>query len=156
MANNDVALSTKIKEWIAVLIIVAILATIGNLIGYDIGIVESLPGMIVLVVISLLGLILNYLIPINIPTVIYISLIGMLVAIPWSPISQPIIEWVSKVQLLALATPILAYSGVVVGRDWKDFSKVGFRGLIVALLVVIGTFFVSSGIAEVLSRYVFK
>lgn len=151
--ENEVSFSTQLKEWVVILLIVAVIATIGNFIGYDIGIIDAIPGMLVLFAISIIGLILNYVIPFNIPTVIYISIIGMLVAIPASPISEPVIEWVSQVELLALATPILAYSGVVVGRDWKDFSEVGWEGLIVALLVVVGTFLVSSGIAEVLSRF---
>lgn len=157
MTNEaELTFMDKMKEWTAILIIVAILSTIGNFIGFDVGIMESIPGILILVAISIVALILNYIIPIKIPTVIYISIIGMLVAIPASPIADFVIEHVTKINLLATATPILAYSGVVVGRDWKDFSKVGWRGLLVALLVVVGTFLVSSGIAEVLSRYVFN
>jgi len=142
----------QLKEWMMVFIIIGFIAVMGNVIGYDFGFFESIPGMLILIVISVLGLSLNYIIPYKIPTVIYVSLLGLLVALPWSPISDFVLNWVNRIDLMALATPILAYAGVVVGRDWKDFRKVGWRGLIVALLVIIGTFLVSGGIAEVMMR----
>jgi len=142
----------QLKEWMMVFIIIGFIAVMGNVIGYDFGFFESIPGMLILIVISVLGLSLNYIIPYKIPTVIYVSLLGLLVALPWSPISDFVLNWVNRIDLMALATPILAYAGVVVGRDWKDFRKVGWRGLIVALLVIIGTFLVSGGIAEIMMR----
>jgi len=142
----------QLKEWMMVFIIIGFIAVMGNVIGYDFGFFESIPGMLILIVISILGLSLNYIIPYKIPTVIYVSLLGLLVALPWSPISDFVLNWVNRIDLMALATPILAYAGVVVGRDWKDFRKVGWRGLIVALLVIIGTFLVSGGIAEIMMR----
>lgn len=154
--DNQQGLGLKIKEWVLLLIIIGAIASVGNFIGFQVGIIESMPGMLVLIIISLVGLILNHIIPWKIPTVIYISIIGLLVALPVSPISDFVIESTQSINLLALATPILGYSGVVVGRDWKDFTKVGWRGLLVSLLVVIGTFVASSGVAEILFRYVFN
>lgn len=142
----------QLKEWAIVFMIIGFISIIGNVIGYDFGFFESIPGMLILIVISLLGLSLNYIIPYKIPTVIYVSLIGLLIALPWSPISGFVLNWVNRIDLMALATPILAYAGVVVGRDWKDFRKVGWHGLIVSLLVIIGTFLVSGGIAEIMMR----
>ena len=53
---------------------------------------------------------------------------------------------------MAVVTPILAYAGVIVGRDWREFVKIGWKGIVVSLLVILGTFFVSGGMAEVMGR----
>lgn len=53
---------------------------------------------------------------------------------------------------MATVTPILAYAGVIVGRDWRDFLKIGWKGIVVSLLVIFGTFLVSGGIAQVLGN----
>lgn len=151
--DQHISFLDQLKEWTLVFTVVGFIAIICNIVGYDAGFLESIPGMIIFAGISTIGLSLNYLIPWNIPTVVYISLIGMLVAIPASPISEPVIYWSNKVSLMALCTPILAYAGVVVGRDWKDFTSVGWRGLLISLLVILGTFFVSGGIAEIMGSF---
>ncbi len=149
--KRKITFSDKLKEWVLVFIVVGFIATIGNIIGYDHGFLDSLPGMLILLIISVAGLSLNYLLP-KVPSVLFISLIGLLIASPFSPVSEAVIQWTAQVELMALATPILAYAGVVVGRDWKDFTRIGWRGLLVALLVLIGTFLVSGGIAEIMQR----
>lgn len=142
----------QLKEWVLVFIVVGFIAIIGNIIGYGHSFLDSLPGMTILMLISVTGLALNYLSP-KIPSVLFISLIGLLIAAPFSPLSETVIYWTTQVELLALATPILAYAGVVVGRDWKGFTTIGWRGLLVALLVLVGTFLVSGGIAEIMQRF---
>ena len=52
---------------------------------------------------------------------------------------------------MATVTPSLAYAGVIVGRDWRDFLKIGWKGIVVSLLVIFGTFLVSGGIAPAVS-----
>ena len=76
----------------------------------------------------------------------------MLVAMPFSPISGFVIYWANKVALMAVVTPILAYAGVIVGRDWREFVKIGWKGILVSLLVILGTLFVSGGMAEIMGR----
>lgn len=112
----------------------------------------SLPGMIVLILICLTGFILRDLIPINFPSIAYISIIGVLVSMPWMPGSAKVVECTSQVELLALATPNLAYAGIAIGRSWTDFTKLGWKTIIVATLVMIGTFIGSALIAEVILR----
>lgn len=107
--------------------------------------------MIIFAVISLAGLTIKHFVPGNLPAVAYIALIGMLVAMPFSPVSGFVIYWANKVALMAVVTPILAYAGVIVGRDWREFVKIGWKGVFVSLLVILGTFFVSGGIAELLA-----
>ena len=144
--------SGMFMDWVMKFLVVAILATVCNIVGYDGGFIESLPGMLIFGLISLAGLTVKHFVPGNLPAVAYIALIGMIVAMPFSPISGFVVYWAGKVSLMATVTPILAYAGVIVGRDWRDFLKIGWKGIVVSLLVIFGTFLVSGGIAQVLGN----
>ncbi|WP_432354457.1 hypothetical protein [Sporosarcina sp. A2] len=143
----------NIQEWILLLGIFGITALIGNWVGYDILPLAALPGMIVLVAICLIGFILQKLIPVNFPSIAYISIIGVIVSMPWFPGSEKVVEWTTQVQLLALATPILAYAGIAIGRSWTDFVKLGWKTIVVGTLVMLGTFLGSAVIAEIILRF---
>jgi len=143
----------NIQEWTLLLLIFGFSALIGNWAGYDIMPLSALPGMLVLIAVCLVGFILRELIPINFPSIAYISIIGVLVSMPWMPGSEKIVEWTTEVELLALATPILAYAGIAIGRSWTDFVKLGWKTIVVAALVMLGTFLGSAIIAEIILRF---
>lgn len=151
MKEGKCSFGSQFFDWIMTFIIVAILSVACNMAGYGGKLLESIPGMIIFAVISLAGLTIKHFVPGNLPAVAYIALIGMLVAMPFSPVSGIVIYWANKVALMAVVTPILAYAGVIVGRDWREFVKIGWKGVFVSLLVILGTFFVSGGIAELLA-----
>jgi hypothetical protein len=142
----------NIQEWILILVIFGVIATFGNWVGFDVVPVAAIPGMLVLILICLAGLIIQKLIPVNIPSVAYIAIIGIVVSMPAFPGSAKIVEWTTQVNLLALATPILAYAGIAIGRSWTDFKKLGWRSLVVAVFVLLGTFIGSAIIAEIVLR----
>ncbi|SFM01745.1 hypothetical protein [Salibacterium qingdaonense] len=142
----------NIQEWILLLAIFGLTAYLGNWIGYGMLSVDGLLGIFVLILISLAGLILQKLIPVNIPSVGYIGILGILVSTPWFPGSEYVVEWTSNIQLLALATPILAYAGISIGRNWADFVQLGWRSFVVAACVFLGTFIGSALIAEIILR----
>ncbi len=142
----------NIQEWTLLLVIFGFTSLLGNWAGYDIVPLVAIPGMIILIAICLAGFILNKAIPIEFPSVAYIAIIGVLVSMPWMPGSDAIVAWTGEVQLLALATPILAYAGIAIGRSWTDFMQLGWKTLVVASLVLIGTFVGSAIIAEVILR----
>ncbi len=143
----------NIQEWILLLVIVGVSGLVGNWVGYDIFPLTALPGMAVLICICLAGFILKEIIPLNFPSIAYISIIGVVVSMPWFPGADKVVEWTTRVQLLALTTPILAYAGIAIGRSWSDFVKLGWRTLIVASLVMIGTFLGSAVVAEMILRF---
>ncbi|MRH41113.1 hypothetical protein GH741_00305 [Aquibacillus halophilus] len=142
----------NIQEWTLLLAIFGVVSLLGNWVGYDIMPLEAIPGMIVLVLICLVGLILQKLIPVNIPSVAYVAIVGVLASMPWMPGSEQIVEWTASVNLLALATPILAYAGIAIGRSWTDFVQLGWRSIVVAVCVMLGTFLGSALIAELVLR----
>lgn len=142
----------NIQEWLLVLAIVGIITLFGNWVGYDIMPLKALPGMIVLILISLAGLILDKLLPFKIPAIAYISIIAILVSLPGVPGSEHIVKWSADVNLLAITTPILAYAGIAIGRSWTDFAKLGWRSIIVGMCVLLGTYLGSAIIAEIILR----
>ena len=141
-----------VLDWFLVLIISGIIMLVGNYVGFKVNIIEAIPGMLILIAVSLIGLCLSKLIPLNIPAICYISIIGILIAIPASPISSFVVEATNKINLLAICTPVLAYTGVSIGKSWADFKKIGWRGVVVTLLVIFGTFFTSALFAEIFIR----
>ncbi len=142
----------KWQEWVLLLIIIGVIALVGNQIGFDVPLLEALPGMAILGLISLAGLILAKVIPVKFPSVAYIGLIGILLTMPASPFADSIVAYTSKVQFLALATPVLAYAGIAIGKSWADFRALGWRAILVSLLVLIGTYLGSAVIAEIVLR----
>lgn len=142
----------NIQEWIYLLLIFAFIALLGNWMGFSIMPLKALPGMIILIIIALLGFILAKVIPLNIPSVIYISIIGVVVSLPFLPWTNQLVEWTEEVQLVTVGTPILAYAGISIGRSWTDFKKLGWRTLVVVIVVLLGTFVGSALIAEIILR----
>ena len=143
---------SEVLDWLIVLIISGGFMLIGNVIGYGETIVSSLPGMAWLVLFTFLGFLIQRLIPIELPAVAYISLIAILFSIPISPVSEIIVSQVERISLLATTTPILAYAGVTVGKDWPLFKEIGYRGVIVSLLVIIGTVLMCVIFSEIFFR----
>lgn len=138
------------REWGVSLAVMVFLTIACNMTGYGGHFLESIPGMLILCIISFLGLTAKHFIPSSLPAVTYIGVIGMLAAIPASPISAPVIYWTGKIDLMASITPILAFAGVLLGKDWKAFLNIGWKGILVSLLVIFGTFFTSGLIAQLM------
>ena len=61
-----------------------------------------------------------------------------------------VVAYTGKVEMLPLATPVLAFAGVSMGKSWAEFKKIGWRGILVAALVMIGTFVGSAVVAQVI------
>lgn len=148
------------KSTIRVLIIAGIITLVGNTIfTYRQGMEVVMPweaavGMVLLGVIVVLGLLLAKAVPIKIPSVAYIALIGILLSIPGNPVSDFFLAQTAKVQFLALCTPVLAYAGVSIGKDIGSFAKLGPKIVVVALLVFTGTFLGSAVIAQLILKLI--
>jgi len=136
------------RDTLRILIIVAAITLVGNFVGFKINPIEAIPGMLVLLGIVILGLILAKLVPFKLPSIVYISLIGIILTIPGFPGSEWFVAQASKVQFLALCTPVLAYAGIASGKDLDEFKKLGWRIVVVSIFVFIGTFVGSAVIAQ--------
>ncbi|RDU37064.1 hypothetical protein DRW41_10285 [Neobacillus piezotolerans] len=143
----------SIQEWVVLFIIVSLLVLVGNWIGYEVMPLAALPGLLVLVGLGLIGLIIHKALPFKkIPSVAYIGILGFIITIPGMPFQEKIVEWTAQVNLLAIATPILAYAGISIGRSWTDFAKLGWKTIIIGMCVLIGSYLGSAIIAEIILR----
>ena len=132
-----------------VLVIICAVGLVGNTVATDIPIADGFVGLIVLYVISMVGLVLTEMVPIKLPSVAWISLIGILVTLPWTPGSDWIVAQATNVNFLTLATPCLAYAGIAIAKQEIDIAKSsGWKIFIVAVLVMTGTYVGSAFIAD--------
>ena len=124
--------------------------------GAPVSIMEGLPGMALILVISIAGMalteVLDKLLPKNLPDIAYISLLAIIVTIPGFPGAEFSYDAMNKIGLLPLCTPILAYAGISLGKDLDTFKQQGLKIVCVALLTFTGTYVGSAIIAEVVLR----
>jgi hypothetical protein len=135
-------------ESIVVLIIVGVITLIGNFVGFNNGIVESLPGMGILVALCIAGIATNHFILKKIPSVLFVITYGVIITLPGFPGSEAFSAAVGKVNFLALTTPILAYAGIAIGKDLDTFKQSGWRIVVVSIFVMISTYVASAAIAQ--------
>lgn len=151
-------------EWmkkIKCLALVSAFALVGNWMstmkaGNPVTPIEALPGMVMLFAITVGGIAIARLVdkisPKNLPDIAYISLVAIIVTIPGFPGAEFAFQSMNKIGLLPLCTPILAYAGISLGKDFDTFKSQGIAIVCVALLTFVGTYVGSAVIAEVVLR----
>ena len=138
-----------IFNWILLLVIFSIITVIGNYLGYKHPMTDSLVGMGILSVITLAGVWMERYIPLNISSILYISVIGIILAFPGMPTSDFVLYYVSKVELLAIVTVFLAYVGIGMGKSWDEFKALGWRAIVITMLVIASTYYGAAIVAHV-------
>jgi hypothetical protein len=138
----------KLKDFFFILLITAFISVVGNFVGYKVNMIEAIPGALILVAISMAGIILNKVIKVKIPSVVYIVALSTILTIPGMPGSAMTSAYVAKVNFLALATPILGYAGVYTGKNTDSLKKTGWKIIVVGFFVMIGTYISSAIIAH--------
>jgi len=140
------------KQKAMILSIIGLIALLGNWIGYKVSPIEALPGIIIIVVVTLIGWSLTEYLPFKIPAVVWISLLALLITSPALPGNSFFAEQTAKINFMALATPILAYAGLSFGKDVDSFKKLSWRIVIVSLVVYTGTFLFATLFAEIVFK----
>ncbi len=138
-----------IFNWILLLAIFSIITVIGNYIGYNHPIADSLVGMIILSVLTLAGVWMERYLPLNISSIIYISVMGIILAFPGMPTSEFVSYYVSQIELLSIVTVFLAYVGIGMGKSWNEFKALGVRAVIVTILVIASTYLGAAVVAHI-------
>ena len=139
----------RIAYWSLLLAVFSLITVVVNYVGYHKSIPGSFIGMLILSFIALAGLLLERVLPWDVSNIIYISIIGLILALPFSPTSNFVVNYVSQIDLISICTVFLAYVGIGIGRDWKDFKKIGWRGVIVTMFVIAGTYLCSASVAQI-------
>ena len=138
-----------IFNWILLLIIFSIITVIGNYLGYKHPMTDSLVGMAILSVITLIGVWLERELPFNISSILYISVIGILIAFPGMPTSKFVLYYVSQIELLSIVTVFLAYVGIGMGKSWDEFKALDWRAIVITILVIAATYYGAAIVAHI-------
>lgn len=144
-----------LKFVIIVLLITAFMTLVSNFVGKKISPLDALPGTLILISIAFIGIAMAKFIPIKVPSVLYVVTIATIITIPEIfPLAKQISSYTSKVDFLALTTPILAYAGVYSGKDLKSLKSTGWRIFVLAIIVMFSTFICSAIIAHVVLKLI--
>ena len=138
-----------IFNWILLLAIFSIITVIGNYVGYKHPITDSLIGMFILSLLTLAGVWMERYLPFNISSIIYISVMGIILAFPGMPTSEFVSYYVSKIEFLSIVTVFLAYVGIGMGKSWNEFKALGLRAIIVTILVIASTYLGAAVVAHI-------
>ena len=130
--------SYTLPETTLILVITAILSLVANALS------SNIP--------FLAGIIAARVIPGKIPAVAYITTLGCILTFPGFPGSEVVNMYMKKVGFLSLCTPILAYAGISIGKEMDAFKKTGWRIVVLACVIFVGTYLGSAVIAEAILR----
>ena len=138
-------------QQLGLLLMVSVVIILTNVIGYKMPVGDSIIGVLLLSAISLVGLTISNFMSrfVKLPSMMYVSLLGLLLACPVSPVKDIVIETTTPVAFLAPATALGAFAGISLGKDLKDFAKMGWKLVLITLFVITGTFIFSALVADV-------
>ena len=138
-------------QQLGLLLMVSVIIILTNVIGYKMPVKDSIIGVLLLSAISLIGLTISKFMSrfVKLPSMMYVSLLGLLLACPVSPVKDIVVETTTPVAFLAPAT---AFAGISLGKDLKDFTKMGWKLVLITLFVITGTFIFSALVADIVLK----
>jgi len=131
-----------------------VMIIIANVVGYGSTVAECGAGVAMLSGIGLAGLYLNKFLSrwVKLPSMLFVALIGLLLACPLSPVGPKVLELANKTAFMGPGAALGAFSGIAIGKDFKEFAKAGWKYVIVTIFVIAGTFFFSALVAQIVLK----
>lgn len=141
-------------QQLGLLLMMSVIIILTNVIGYKMPVKDSIIGVLLLSAISLIGLTISKFMSrfVKLPSMMYVSLLGLLLACPVSPVKDIVVETTTPVAFLAPATALGAFAGISLGKDLKDFAKMGWKLVLITLFVITGTFIFSALVADIVLK----
>lgn len=141
-------------QQLGLLLMVSVIIILTNVIGYKMSVKDSIIGVLLLSAISLIGLTISKFMSrfVKLPSMMYVSLLGLLLACPVSPVKDIVVGTTTPVAFLAPATALGAFAGISLGKDLKDFAKMGWKLVLITLFVITGTFIFSALVADIVLK----
>ena len=141
-------------QQLGLLLMVSVIIILTNVIGYKMPVKDSIIGVLLLSAISLIGLTISKFMSrfVKLPSMMYVSLLGLLLGCPVSPVKDIVVETTTPVAFLAPATALGAFAGISLGKDLKDFAKMGWKLVLITLFVITGTFIFSALVADIVLK----
>jgi len=155
-ALGDMHSQAVLPAWAAAaaVLLTAAIALVGNQIASNhtankVTIADGLPGMAVLVACIFAGMAIARVgRRLGVPSIIWVSIVGVLVSVPWSPLASTVNPLVAKIGILPVVTPVLAYAGLSLAKDMPVLKALGWRIILVSLLANAGAFLAGAVIAQ--------
>lgn len=153
----------KFREQVVVIGIVGFITLIANFITFNlyptakmqgIGILDGIPGILILALICIAGILIAQVLPGKIPAVAYIVTLSTILTIPGVPFAKEVSYYTGKINFITLCTPILAYAGIYTGANLDGLKKTGPKIVILSIFVMVGTYIGSALIAELILRII--
>ena len=134
----------------ALMAMIFTLILISNVVGYGVPVGESIPGILILCGIAVVGLTASKAMSrfIKLPTMMYVVVLAVLLACPISPVHEQVIALTSKSQFMAPTVAMSTFIGISLSKEVKAFAKMGWKYIIITLFVITGTFVFSAIIAQ--------
>lgn len=141
-------------QQLGLLLMVSVIIILTNVIGYKMPVKDSIIGVLLLSAISLIGLTISKFMSrfVKLPSMMYVSLLGLLLACPVSPVKDIVVGTTTPVAFLAPPTALGAFAGISLGKDLKDFAKMGWKLVLITLFVITGTFIFSALVADIVLK----
>lgn len=141
-------------QQLGLLLMVSVIIILTNVIGYKMPVKDSIIGVLLLSAVSLIGLTISKFMSrfVKLPSMMYVSLLGLLLACPVSPVKDIVVGTTTPVAFLAPATALGAFAGISLGKDLKDFAKMGWKLVLITLFVITGTFIFSALVADIVLK----
>lgn len=140
-------------EQFGIFILAGIVSIVANVVGYHVPVGESIAAVGLLLAITFVGLGVSQVVPGKLPNVFWISMVAMLSTSSLNPMASTFVAILGKINFMAIATTILAYAGLSIGKDLKLFKEISWKMVIVALVVYSGTFVFATLIAQVVLKF---
>ncbi len=139
----------KLKDYLFILLVTAAYSLLANVVGYDSPLAGPSIGCLLLVAIAFVGIVISMLPGFRaLPMVFWVSVVAVVVSVPGFPGGDWLLSYTKQVSFLAITTPILAYGGLCLGKDFEAFKQLSWRIVPVALAVAAGSFLCATVLAE--------
>nr|WP_279090657.1 DUF3100 domain-containing protein [Comamonas thiooxydans] len=137
-------LGMRFASWV----LVGAMVLIGNRIGHGVPVMDALPGVLLIIAAVFVGDLIYVGTRRILPAVCWISFIAMAMTFPLTPYAAEVAALTSKVNFLAMITPMLTFAGLSLAKDIPAFRRLGWRIVVVSLLANAGVFLAATLIAQ--------
>ena len=84
----------------------------------------------------------------GLPAFTYVTIIGILICLPETPLQSFIIDSISKVGFLSVCVPLLTFAGLEAGGKMDQLKKLSWKIIVLFLIVSTSCFFGAALIAQ--------
>jgi hypothetical protein len=126
----------------------AIMALVADWITHGTTPMQGLPGMLIMVLATIVGDAIAQVTGRKIPAVCWVSIVAMFLTSPWCPWGAQIAQISSVNDFLGVTTPMLTFAGLSIAKDIPAFRRLGWRIVLVSFVANAGTFLGAAIVAQ--------